>query len=130
MSPPQTDASTTVADLRALVRDFTDRRDWAQFHHPKDLGVALAVEVGELLEHVRFLTNEQIRKRLSDEAARREFSHEAADCLWLLLRLADVVGFDLSSSLREKLALAERKYPAAKAKGSPHKYTAYESEGE
>jgi dCTP diphosphatase len=128
--PPQSDASTTVAELQALVRDFTDRRDWAQFHHPKDLGVALAAEVGELLEHFRFLTNEQIRERLSDESARRELAHEAADCLWLLLRLAEVVGFDLSSSLREKLALAERKYPAARARGAPHKYTAYESEGE
>ena len=47
------DQEATIARLKELVRDFSRRRDWEQFHHPKDLGVALAIEVGELLEHFR-----------------------------------------------------------------------------
>jgi dCTP diphosphatase len=120
-----TDAHATLAELKARVRDFSRAREWEQFHHPKDLGVALACEVGELLEHVRYRTNDQVAAHLADPAARREFSHELADCLWLLLRLADVTGIDLAAALKEKLALADAKYPVDKARGRPDKYTAY-----
>lgn len=50
---------------------------------------------------------------------------EVADCLWLLLRLADVVGFDLAAALAAKVEAAGRKYPVALAKGRADKYTAY-----
>lgn len=108
-----------------MVRQFTDVRDWQQFHHPKDLGLALAIEVGELLEHFRYRSHDEVRSHLADPSARREFSHEAADCVWLLLRLADVCEFDLSEALVEKLRLADTKYPVDKVRGRPDKYTAY-----
>lgn len=123
------DADVGLGELKAWVREFSRARDWEQFHHPKDLGVALACEVGELLEHVRYRTNEQVAAHLANDEARREFAHELADCLWLILRLADVTGVDLAASLREKLALAEVKYPVEKARGRPDKYTAYREPG-
>jgi dCTP diphosphatase len=119
------DASTTLEQLKLAVLAFSKERDWEQFHHPKDLGVALACEVGELLEHVRYRTNEQVQAHLGQPENRREVAHELADCLWLILRLAQVCEVDLASSLREKLELAAEKYPIAKAFGRPDKYTAY-----
>lgn len=125
------DKRTTVDELKGWVRDFSQERNWEQFHHPKDLGVALAIEVGEVLEHFRYRTNDEIRSLLADPANTRELAHELADCLWLLLRLADVCGIDLASSLREKVDLAALKYPAEKAFGRPDKYTSYQArEGE
>ncbi len=121
------DAQVTVAELKAWVLKFSQERDWEQFHHPKDLGVALACEVGELLEHFRYRTHEQIAATLAEPAAHREVAHELADCLWLILRLADVCAVDLSESLREKLVLAAAKYPIDRAYGRPDKYTAYQS---
>ena len=56
-----TDAQTTLRELKDLVLAFSRERDWEQFHHPKDLGVALACEVGEVLEHFRYKTNDEIR---------------------------------------------------------------------
>ncbi len=123
-----TDPVTTLQELKARVRAFSRERDWEQFHHPKDLGVALACEVGEVLEHFRYRTNDEIRGALQDSGTLRELSHELADCLWLLLRLADVCGIDLAASLHEKLAEAARKYPVEKAYGRPDKYTAYLSD--
>ena len=120
------DQQTTIAELKDLVRDFSKERDWEQFHHPKDLGVALACEVGEVLEHFRYRGNEEIQKSLQQEAVRRELAHELADCLWLLLRMADVCSIDLASSLREKMELAALKYPVDKAYGRPDKYTKYQ----
>jgi dCTP diphosphatase len=119
------DDRTTISELKALVRTFSRERDWEQFHHPKDLGVALACEVGEVLEHFRYRSNEAIRSVLDDPGNRRALAHELADCLWLLLRLADVCGVDLASSLQEKVELAAAKYPIEQSYGRPDKYTAY-----
>lgn len=120
------DENTTLSTVKELVRRFSQERDWEQFHHPKDLGVALAIEVGELLEHFRYLDNESIVRRLENADLRRALGHELADCFWLVLRLADVCGIDLSGALVEKLDLAAAKYPVSKVRGRPDKYTAYE----
>lgn len=120
-----TDRETTIAQLKDLVLRFSRERDWEKFHHPKDLGVALACEVGEVLEYVRYRTNEQVRDALSDPARLVEFGHELADCLWVLLRLSDVCGIDLAAALEEKVDLAAQKYPIERSFGRPDKYTAY-----
>jgi dCTP diphosphatase len=121
-----TDPQTTIRELKELVREFSRERDWEQFHHPKDLGVALACEVGEVLEHFRYKTNDEVRAALERPEARRALAHELADCLWLVLRLADVCDVDLAASLREKVALAALKYPVDRVYGRPDKYTAYQ----
>jgi dCTP diphosphatase len=118
--------TTTVAELTERIRHFTRERAWEPFHHPKDLGVALAIEVGELLEYFRYRTDAQIAEYLANASHKRELSHEVADCVWLLFRLADVCQFDLSDALKEKLELAAIKYPADQVRGKPDKYTAYQ----
>lgn len=124
-----TDATTPLAHLKALVKAFSVERDWEQFHHPKDLGVALACEVGELLEHFRYRRDDEIRAWLDRDENRRLVADEVADCLWLVLRMADVIGFDLSSALASKVEAAGRKYPVEQSRGRPDKYTAYRQEG-
>ena len=52
------DQNTTLADLRAAVREFVDARDWQQFHSPKNLSMALAIEAAELMEHFQWITPE------------------------------------------------------------------------
>ena len=120
-----TDATSTIADAAVLVRDFSRERDWEQFHHPKDLGLALAIETGEVLEHFRFLTNDEIRNNLADPERRRALGYELADVFWALLRLAEVSGVDLAASLDEKIKLAALKYPVEESKGKAQKYTEY-----
>jgi dCTP diphosphatase len=119
------DDETTIGALKALVLRFARERDWEQFHSPKDLGLALASEVGELLDHFRYRPDAAIRADLDDPVARREVAHEMADCLWVLLRLADVCGVDLASALSEKVDLAAIKYPVERSRGRADKYTAY-----
>ena len=43
-------------DLRDTIRAFIEERDWEQFHSPKNLAMALSVEVAEILEHFQWLT--------------------------------------------------------------------------
>src|SRR5262245_44315281 len=97
------DDRTTLADLKRWVLEFSRERDWEQFHNPKDLAVALAIEGGEVLEPFRFRTEGQVRDDLADPGRTRELAHELADCLWLIVRMADVCGIDLASALEEKL---------------------------
>ena len=119
------DDSATIRQLKDLVLAFSRERDWEQFHTPKDLGIALVCEVGELFEHFRYRRDDEIRARLDDPAQKREVADELADCLWLILRIADVTGIDLAEALDGKVAAAALKYPIEKAYGRPDKYTAY-----
>ena len=119
-------SSVDLESLSKLVRDFAEERDWVQFHQPKDLGLALASEVGELLDLFRFRPDAQVAAELATPEGHRAVAHELADCFWALLRLADVCGVDLPASLREKVGLAALKYPVEQSRGRNSKYTAYQ----
>ena len=46
-------------DLKLELREFAKARDWEQFHSPKNLSMALSVEVAELVEHFQWMTENQ-----------------------------------------------------------------------
>jgi len=117
------DNACTVAELRDWVRAFVRQRDWEQFHTPKDLGIGLSIEAGELLEHFRFRTDEEIAERLQQTDFRRQVGHEVADVLYFVLALCNHLGFDAAELLHDKLALSARRYPPDLARGKNLKYT-------
>jgi dCTP diphosphatase len=106
--------------LRDALRAFAAERDWDQFHSPRNLAAALAVEAAELLEPFQWLTDEQSRE-LSAEA-RAAVEQEMADVLLYLVRLADKLGVDLEQAARAKIELNAEKYPIDRARGSSRKY--------
>jgi NTP pyrophosphatase (non-canonical NTP hydrolase) len=105
----------SLPSLTTLLRAFRDERDWAQFHNPKDLAIALSIESNELLEAFLWKSPEQ-----ADTAKVKE---ELADVFAYALLLADHYGFDVDTIVQEKIARNELKYPVDKAKGSAAKYT-------
>jgi len=109
-----------LAELQDAVEAFVAERDWAQFHTPKNLAIALSVEASELLEHFQWLTEPQSRN-LSDER-REAVALEMADVLLYLVRLADQLHIDLLDAADRKIALNARKYPVARFRGSARKY--------
>lgn len=110
-------------EIKEKLRQFAIARDWDQFHSPKNLSMALAGEVGELLELFQWLTEEQ-SNNLSREQ-RGAVEEEVADVFLYLLRLADKLGVDLLKAANSKIIINEQKYPVDKVKGSPKKYTEY-----
>ena len=112
--------------IRDTVRTFVTERDWDQFHTPKNLSCALSVEAAELLEHFQWLQT-GTRDELGEER-RREVSHEMADVLVYLVRLADKLDIDLGAAVEEKMVLNRAKYPADKVRGDARKYDKYPSE--
>ena len=107
-------------DLRRATADFAAKRDWDQFHTPKNLAMALAGEVGELVEIFQWLTvAESVAVRSSPRA--QDVRDELADVLIYLVRLADVLGVDLIGAGFEKLQKNALKYPVEEVKGSAEK---------
>jgi NTP pyrophosphatase (non-canonical NTP hydrolase) len=114
-----------IKKFQSEFRDFVAERDWDQFHTPKNLAMALAGEVGELLEHFQWLTAEQSAS-LSPEQL-EAVAHEIADIQIYLAALSDRLGIDIGAAVERKMALNASKYPADQARGSAAKYTAYDS---
>jgi len=106
--------------LRAQVREFVRERDWDQFHSPKNLSMALAVEAAELMEIFQWKTEDESRSL--DEKALAAAGEEIADVLIYLVRIADQLGIDPVEAAHRKLAANARKYPVDKARGNSRKY--------
>jgi len=110
-----------LTKLRNTLRVFASRREWDQFHSPKNLASALCVEAAELLEHFQWLTEEQSKTLLPKTKAR--VADELADVLVYLIRLADKLDVELIAVAKDKIARNALKYPIDKARGSAKKYS-------
>ena len=103
-----------IQELTAAIRQFTEERDWDQFHNPKDLAVALSIEASELLEAFLWKTPE--------EAKVEKVREELADVINYALLIADKYHFDVKQIVMDKLARNAEKYPVEKARGTAKKY--------
>lgn len=116
----------TVENLRLLVRNFAEARDWEQFHTVRNLVFALAGELGELAALIQWVRDDEIDSWLDGDVNRAALEAELADVFAYLLRLADVANVDLSAALRSKIQINETRYPQDRSRGSAAKYTKYE----
>ena len=111
------DSETTVSELRQLVNDFVERRDWHQFHAPKNLAMSMAIEAAELMEHFQWLTAEQSRALAETPEQLEAVGEELADVLCYALAMANELQLDLSTAIRQKMQKNEQKYPADEYRG-------------
>ena len=112
-----------LADLAAAVARFRDEREWAQFHTPKNLAAAIAIESAELQELFLWKTDAEIDRDLAEPARRSAAADEIADVVMFAMLLADRLGIDLAGAITAKLAANAEKYPVHLARGSARKYT-------
>ena len=105
------------------VRRFRDERDWSQFHTPKNLAAAIAIEAAELQEQFLWKTDKEIERNLKGGPKREAVGDEIADVLMFALLLADRLDIDVAKAIAYKLAANELKYPVALARGNARKYT-------
>jgi len=101
------------------IMTFRDARDRKQFHNPKDLATAIAIEAGELQEHFLWKSQEESQTLAQTQEAKEEF----ADIFIFLMEYADLVGIDIHKEVLAKLDKVALKYPVEKAKGNKNKYT-------
>jgi|UniRef100_UPI00404A19F7 dCTP diphosphatase len=122
MKRKTTDSTATVAELKSRVLAFSTERDWAQFHAPKNISMALAAESGELMEHFLWASPEESLVIARSKAKRGDIADELADVVIYALEFANVTGIDLAAAIDRKMQANARKYPVAKSRGRSAKY--------
>jgi dCTP diphosphatase len=113
----------SLEDLQTAIGTFIAERDWEQFHSPKNLAMALSVEVAEIVEHFQWLTEGQSRNLFPEKLA--EVREEIGDVMIYLLELANKLGIDPVEAAKAKLEINKQKYPVDLVKGKASKYTEY-----
>jgi dCTP diphosphatase len=102
-----------LEQLTAEIRKFAHERDWERFHTPKNLAMALSVEVAELAELFQWLTPEESAALVDTAEGRAAIEDEIADIAIYLLRIADVLDVDVEGSVRAKFQRNRQRFPAA-----------------
>lgn len=120
------DSITTISELKQKIKEFSEARDWDQFHNAKELAIALSIEASELLEHFRWIGHEEVNNKFKIPEKKKEIESELADVLVFLVRLAQMYDIDLSKSVEEKMQKNEERYSVEKAKGSCKKYNEFD----
>jgi NTP pyrophosphatase (non-canonical NTP hydrolase) len=117
------DSVTTVAELKQIVKDFSDARDWDRFHGARDLAIGVVTEASELLQEFRFKSEDEIEGMFRDPRKTEMIGDEIADTLYFILRIAQKYNLDLSRELQRKMKKNAVNYPVEKSRGSNTKYS-------
>ena len=98
--------------LTEAFREFTEERDWDQFHTPENLAKSICIEAGELLECLQW----------SNDFDKVHVCEELADVLSYCIMLADKLDVSIEEIVLDKLEKTKAKYPVDRAKGVSTKY--------
>ncbi len=109
--------------LDRRVRAFAEARDWQEFHTPKNLMLALASEVGEAADVLRWLTDAQLADLMAGDHNQQLLADELADILIFLVRLSDICNVNLLAAAHAKVDKNERRYPVELARGNARKHS-------
>jgi len=116
------DNKKNIEDLQKFYREFIKERDWEKYHNPKDLSMAISIEVGELQEFFLWKSDKEIQNMLSDPQKKEQIKDELADVFAYVIRLADVLNINLINAFYDKMEKNKKRYPVDKIKGNFKKY--------
>jgi len=97
--------------LAARLKAFANARDWEKFHTPKNLAMALSVEVSELAEIFQWMTAEESSRVMSDQKVADAVRDELADITLYLVRLSAILKVDLMAEANNKIDRNEKRFP-------------------
>ena len=103
------DDKVTIAELRAKVKEFRDKRGWVG-EDPKDIALSLVLEASELMEHFQWKRGEEVAK---EARLYGPICDEMADVLWWILVLAERLDVDVATAFEKKMVKNDKKYPAS-----------------
>lgn len=101
----------SLEKLKESLSIFASERNWEKYHTPKNLAMALAGEVGELIAEFQWMTNDESLNAMDSDSA-EQIRIEIADVFIYLVRLADILDIDLISAANDKIPLNAEKYPS------------------
>jgi NTP pyrophosphatase (non-canonical NTP hydrolase) len=121
------DSKTTIAELKKVMKNFVNEREWDKYHDPKNLSMSIAIEAAELMELFQWIKNEEAMAVTKDSPLYTEACDEISDIMLYCLSLANVLKIDLASAITNKVVKNVKKYPKDICRGDykkPHKTAA------
>ncbi|HAH20589.1 MAG TPA: NTP pyrophosphohydrolase [Candidatus Omnitrophica bacterium] len=116
----------TLQEIKERISRFISKRNWEQYHSPKNISMSIAIEAAELMEHFQWLSPEESRDLLGNAAGRAEIEDELADIAIYVLDFCNLFSIDIEKIIARKLGKTAKKYPVRLVKGKAHKYTYYQ----
>ena len=104
-----------IKELTKKIIQFRDKRNWKQFHNPKDVALSLVLEANEVMEHFQWLNPKEMENYVKEH--KKEIGEELSDVLYWVLLISHDFNIDI-----KKLSKQNKKYPVNKAKGKHTKY--------
>lgn len=106
------DPNTTLQDLKDAVRDMCLYRGWGgerAIQNPQRMAMAMAIELGELMEHFAWLDAEELRDLVDGKLPRRRehIAEELADILIYAIQLARGLDVDISDAVLRKIEIVK-----------------------
>jgi len=99
-------------ELKFLVKTFIQRRDWTQYHTPKNLAMSIAIEAAELMELFQWYTiEESVSMVTSNPDLKIKLEDEVADILIYCLSLSEQANMNLEEIIKRKLDKNENRFP-------------------
>ena len=114
-----------IEKIQQRLENFSKIRDWEQFHNPKNLAMALSVEVSELVEIFQWSNNGGLTE-IKDPKKRDKIKEEIADIFIYLIKISNKLDLDIEKIINQKIDKNEKKYPVEKSKGNSLKYTEFD----
>lgn len=111
----------SLAKLQAEVVKFCKDRDWDQFHAPKNVAMALAIEASEVMEPMRWMSEKESWQL--DQGSRQQIKDEIGDVMFCLLNLCYRLHIDPIEACTKKLVSSAIKYPVETSRGNAKKYS-------
>jgi dCTP diphosphatase len=92
------------------IKQYSEDRNWGQFHNPKDLLLGIVEEIGEIRNIVKWEQDpEKLHKVLMDN--REEFEDNIGDLYWFLALLANSCDIDIDEAIDKVIKSNEKRFP-------------------
>ncbi len=111
------DISSSITELKEIMKKFVKEREWTDYHHPKELAIALSIESNELLELFLF-ENRTLEEIKRNPKLMKSISEEVADVFAYLLSIVNALNLDLTTIFKKKMEKNQEKYPFTEFNGN------------
>lgn len=107
------DNTRTIQEIKDAIYKFAEKREWFQFHNPKNLSMSIAIESSELMEIFQWCSNDDSWD-ISESEERVHIEEELSDIIIYCFSLANQLGIDISCAVDDKIEKNGVKYPIIK----------------
>jgi NTP pyrophosphatase (non-canonical NTP hydrolase) len=114
-----------INKIKEASAKFVKEREWDKFNSPKNICMALSVEVAELTEIFQWLTEKESFDICNNQKKMKDIKDELSDILSYSIRLSNLLNINLNDAFWEKFKQNEEKYPLELSKGNALKYTEF-----